>query len=118
MEEYMFLIPITGEDFYDKLDWIKEEALSTFGGYSIGGPIDGAWLDLGTGEVHEDFSFQFIIALTPALHSVFMALVAQVRILLKQKSMYVRLPNGQVVFVVEDENGTEGSDSTGGGSAQ
>ena len=98
MNEYMVLMPMT-DNFTEVLAIIKEEALATFGGYTLGGPVTGAWLDLGTGIVHEDWSWPLTIALTPALETEFFRFVRRVRVLLNQITMYVRLPNGEVVFV-------------------
>lgn len=103
MQKFSFLLPFLdneGQPFpASDWDWMQDQLVVRFGGWTLDGRIEGAWRDVESGQVYRDSSVRyFVVVEQPAVSDLF-AFLREVKVRFGQKALYVERPEVHVTFL-------------------
>jgi hypothetical protein len=105
--EYMLLVPVNDNEGQPIAEHVRAALdmyiLESFGGLTIGAPVQGYWLD-DTGNTHMDDMLPYYIAVpTNTPFAALEELANWIGIATRQMAVYMRQPNGTVAIVYTDK---------------
>jgi hypothetical protein len=102
-QKAIFLLPLldnSGQPFpASDWDWLTDELVARFGGWTFDGKVEGAWLDRQSGRVYRDASARYVVVVErPAMGELF-TFLGDVKNRFRQEALFVELPQTEVHFV-------------------
>ncbi len=99
----IFLIPLldnSGQPFATSdWDWLTDELVIRFGGWTLDGKVEGAWRDPKSGQVYRDASVRYVVVVEePAVEGLF-SFLGEVKARFRQEALYVERPTTEVTFL-------------------
>ena len=103
MKKFTFLLPLIdneGQPFSaSDWDWIQDELVVRFGGWTLDGKVEGAWRDKESGRVYRDASLRYVVVVEePAVSSLF-AFLGEAKARFRQLALLVESPVTEVTFL-------------------
>ena len=100
--KFLFLVPLLdneGQPFpASEWDWMTDELVVRFGGWSLDGRVEGAWRD-DTGHVYRDASVRYSVAIEEAKVAELFGFLGDVKARFRQLALYVEEPKTEVTFL-------------------
>lgn len=100
--KFLFLVPLLdneGQPFpASDWDWLIDELVVRFGGYSLDGKVKGAWRD-DTGHVYHDSSNRYCVAVEAPKAAELFGFLGEVKARFRQLALYVEEPKTEVTFL-------------------
>lgn len=101
--KFLFLVPLSdneGQPFgTSEWDWLCDELVIRFGGWSLDGKIEGAWRDPVSGRVYRDSSYRYVVVVEQTAVPGFLAFMADVKARFRQEALYVERAASEVTFL-------------------
>lgn len=87
--------PIPASDW----DWMCNELVARYGGWTLDGKVEGAWLDKASGRVYRDSSARYVVVVEESEVQGFLGFLAEVKTRFRQEALYVERPATEVLFL-------------------
>jgi hypothetical protein len=101
--KYTFLIPLLDNESQPFLtsdwEWLQDQLVVRFGGWSLDGRVEGAWRDEESGQVYRDNSVRYVVVVSESAVPGFFAFLHDVKAHFKQLALYVERPVTEVTFL-------------------
>lgn len=99
----LFLLPLldnAGQPFATTdWDWLTDELVIRFGGWTLDGKVEGAWRDPKSGQVYRDSSVRYVVVVEkPAVDSL-ISFLGEVKTRFRQEALYIERPTTEVEFI-------------------
>lgn len=102
-QKAIFLLPLrdnSGQPFpASDWDWMTDELVARFGGWTFDGRVEGAWRDEKSGQIYRDVSARYVVVVEkPAMADLF-SFLGEVKTRFGQEALFVELPKTEVHFI-------------------
>jgi hypothetical protein len=101
--KFTFLIPLIdneGQPFpASDWDWLQDELVVRFGGWTLDGRVEGAWKDSESGQVYRDRSVRYVVVVAESAVSDLLSFLGEVKVHFRQLALYVERPVTEVTFL-------------------
>lgn len=87
--------PIPASDW----DWMCNELVIRFGGWSLDGKVEGSWLDRKSGRVYHDESVRYVVVVEESAVASFLAFLGEVKARFQQEALFVERHSTEVIFI-------------------
>jgi hypothetical protein len=102
-KKYIFLIPLlnnAGQPFSaSDWDWLQDQLVVRYGGWSLDGTVEGAWRDAQSGQVYRDRSARYVVVVSESEVSGLLSFLGEVKTHFEQLALYVECPVTEVTFL-------------------
>jgi hypothetical protein len=103
VKKYLFIVPLLsneGQPFpASDWDWLQDELVSRFGGWTLDGKVEGAWRDAESGQIFRDSSLRYVVVVEENAVSDLLAFLGEVKVRFSQLALYVERPQTEVIFL-------------------
>lgn len=103
MQKYLFIVPLLsneGQPFpASDWDWLQDQLVARFGGWTLDGKVEGAWRDEKSGQVFRDTSLRYVVVVQETEVSGLIAFLGDVKVRFSQLALYVERPQTEVIFL-------------------
>jgi hypothetical protein len=99
----IFLLPLLDNDGQpfatSDWDWLTDELVIRFGGWTLDGKVEGAWRDPKSGQVYRDSSVRYVVVVEEPAVEGLLSFLGEVKTRFRQEALYVERPTTEVTFL-------------------
>ncbi len=103
MRKIVFLVPLLDNEGQPMAtsdwDWLVDQLVDRFGGWTLEGRVEGAWRDAKTGQVYRDASSRYSVVVEDTAGQDVLSFLGEVKIRFRQLALYVESPTVEVTFL-------------------
>ncbi len=102
MKKIVFLVPLLDNDSQpfpaSDWDWMQDELVARYGGWTLDGHVEGAWRD-DSGQVYRDRSVRYVVVVPETAVSGLFSFLGDIKARFRQLALYVEQPVTEVIFL-------------------
>lgn len=103
MKKISFLLPLLDNEGQpypaSDWDWLTDELVARFGGWTLDGKVEGAWRDPQTGHVYRDASCRYVVVVQAPAVGDLLSFLGEVKVRFRQLALFVEQPTTEVTFL-------------------
>lgn len=103
MQKVLFLLPLLDNEGQpypaSDWDWLMDQLVVRFGGWTLDGKVEGAWRDEQSGHVYRDSSLRYVVVVQQTAVPELMTFLLDVKARFCQLALYVERPQVEVTFL-------------------
>lgn len=102
-KKIVFLLPLLDNEGQpmptSDWDWLTDQLVTRFGGWTLDGKVEGAWRDPKSGLIYRDASVRYVVVVEEPAVADLLSFLGEVKIRFRQEALYVERPLTEVTFL-------------------